>query len=162
MTPRGASKTSVVCEVTLYLETSGVSPLRIPRLHPSSVSGPRIGPPPDPFWPRRQTDPRHDPGPRTSTASRPGAARGQSPRRAGRRITQRARRARAHEPSRLSFLRSNRGPNAALGRDGRIAFALAEGRAPLNRRAHLWVVRPSPLSCSQRIVPTPLLSCPSL
>src|SRR2546428_13420890 len=62
MTPRGASKTSVVCEVKPYLETSGVSPLRIPRLHPSSVSGPGIGPPPDPFWARRWPDPRHDPG----------------------------------------------------------------------------------------------------
>src|SRR5439155_13330229 len=40
------------------------------RLHPSSVSGPGIGPPPDPYWTRRPPDPRHDPGPPTSTASR--------------------------------------------------------------------------------------------
>ena len=78
-----------------------------------------------------------------STASRPGAATGQSHRRAGRGITRRARRARADEPSRLSFLRSSRGPHTALGRDRRIASALVEGRAPLNRRRHLGVVRPS-------------------
>jgi len=35
-----------------------------PRLYPSSVSGPGIGPPPDPFWTCGRPDARHEPGPR--------------------------------------------------------------------------------------------------
>src|SRR5437899_12346772 len=43
-----------------------------------------------------------------------------------------------------SLLRSNHGPRTALGRDGRIASGLAEGRPPLNGRTHLGTIRPSP------------------
>src|SRR5438445_10213532 len=92
---------------------------------------------------RSGPDPRHDPGPRTSTASRPGAATGQSPRRAERGITQRARRARADEPPRLSFYALTTALRRPSRRDGRIASALAEGRPLLNSRARLGAIRPS-------------------
>src|SRR2546428_14191106 len=45
------------------------------------------------------------------------------------------------------FRPSGHGPHTALAPRWLIASAHAEGRAPLNGRAHLGAIRPSPLSC---------------
>src|SRR2546422_7443887 len=60
-----------------------------------------------------------------------------------------------------SLLRSNHGPRTALGRDGRIASALAEGRPLLNGRTHLGTIRPSPFilpssDLSPAVTPLPI------
>src|SRR2546425_2386954 len=58
------------------------------------------------------------------------------------------------EPSRVPpFHASGHGPHTALAPRRLIASARAEGRAPLNRRAHLGFIRPSPSSCD---LPLPL------
>ena len=51
------------------------------------------------------------------------------------------------------FPPSGHGPHAALALKWLIASAPPEGRAPINRRAHLGAIRPSPLSCD---LPLPL------
>src|SRR5881628_975909 len=61
---------------------------------------------------------------------------------------QRTQRGHAGEPNPGSRFRpSGHGPHTALAPRWLIASALAEGRAWLNRRAHLGAIRPSPLSC---------------
>jgi hypothetical protein len=115
-----------------------------------SLGGPALGPPPARLRVRSGSTKRQ--------ASRRGGATGQSPRRAahGLRSVRVEDTPMNHRGSLVHALVTALMRPSRQG--GSIASALAEGRAPLNRCAHLGNIRPSPLSCrraQKRSPPTP-------
>jgi len=115
------------------------SPLVLSQARHWAAAGPVLGPPPVHLKARSRSTNEH--------AVCTGSGHSRSLRRAAHRLPSVRVEDTLVNPSGSRFRPSGHGPDTALAPRWLIASALAEGRAWLNRRAHLGAIRPSPLSC---------------